>query len=298
MASDEEIARAAQILQNGGLVIFPTETVYGLGANALDENAVRGIFAAKQRPLSSPLIVHVSSLAMAQNVVASWPSLAQKLADKFWPGPLTLVLPKRSMVPSVVTAGLPSVGVRMPSHEVALKLISLTGLPIAAPSANRFKEISPTNYEHAFGSLGSRVEMILDGGPARVGIESTVVSLAGAQPLVLRPGSVSIGDLETVTGVAWQMAAPEEAAASPGQHIRHYAPQTPLYLVSTNTGLPNGSGLVIDMPREPREFATVLYARLHAADKQGLEWLAIVRPPDAPEWFAIHDRLRRASISS
>src|SRR5919199_1388466 len=185
------IRRAADLLRAGELVAFPTETVYGLGANALDEGAVRKIFEAKGRPSYNPLIVHVSSAADVSRVAAAWPESAQRLAERFWPGPLTLVLPKRSEVPDAVTAGLGSVAVRVPAHPVALALLRAAGVPVAAPSANRSTEVSPTMAPHVEKSLGKRVALIVDGGPTTVGIESTVVDLSGERPVLLRPGAIS-----------------------------------------------------------------------------------------------------------
>lgn len=294
MATPAEIARAAELIRRGGLVAFPTETVYGLGANALDAGAVRRIFEVKGRPSTSPLIVHVDSIGMAQRYVAAWPDAAQKLAERYWPGPLTLVLPKRAEVPDVVTAGLATVGVRVPAHQVALDLIAAAGVPIAAPSANRFTGLSPTRAGHVRESLGDAVDMVLDGGPCAVGIESTVVSLCGAEPIILRPGMISQGMV-----VAAQV--PQGAHASPGQHKRHYQPKTPLYLGSApETG--RGIWLWLDtpraglrMPREPRGYAAVLYETLHRLDKQGWDWIAVERPPAAPEWQGILDRLMRAA---
>jgi L-threonylcarbamoyladenylate synthase len=292
----EELERAATLLQHGGVVAFPTETVYGLGANALDSEAVARIFAIKGRPLSSPLIVHVSDHAMAERVTSSWPSIAQQLANRFWPGPLTLVLPKRSIVPNIVTAGLPSVGIRMPAHPIALELIRLAGVPLAAPSANRFTHVSPTTAEHVRRMLGERVDMVLDGGPAKVGIESTVVSLTGMEPLVLRPGMISMPELEDATGVRWTTLPTETtSSASPGLHPRHYAPRTRFFVLPRGAGPPKGRGCVLEMPTSPAAFAEALYAKLHAADLAGWDWIAIEEPPDTPEWAGIRDRLSRAS---
>ncbi|MBV9083366.1 MAG: threonylcarbamoyl-AMP synthase, partial [Acidobacteriaceae bacterium] len=182
MIEEEQLDRAAEVIRRGGLVAFPTETVYGLGANALDARAVRRIYEAKGRPASSPLILHIADLDMARSLASDWPPLAQTLAQQFWPGPLTVVVRKAARVPDEATAGLNSVGIRMPSHPVALDLIRRAGLPVAAPSANRFTQISPTTADHVRASLGDRVDMILDAGPTQVGIESTVVSFAGELP--------------------------------------------------------------------------------------------------------------------
>jgi L-threonylcarbamoyladenylate synthase len=292
----EELHRAAEIIRRGGLVAFPTETVYGLGANALDPAAVARIYAAKERPFASPLIVHVADEVMARAVTAEWPETAHVLAARFWPGPLTLILKKAAMVPDLVTAGLDSVGVRMPAHPLALALIRLAAVPIAAPSANRFTEISPTTAEHVRASLGGRVDMILDGGPTQVGIESTVASLRRNPPAILRPGMISQKDLEAATGLLWdrEMDVPH-IVESPGLHPKHYAPRTPLHLVEHGSAMPEGRGRVIEMPADRTEYATRLYAELHRADQEGWDWIAVIRPPDTLEWAGILDRLRRAS---
>jgi len=294
--TSDELDRAAEIIKRGGLVAFPTETVYGLGANALNRDAVARIFAAKKRPLASPLIVHVSDEAMARTLVSAWPERAHLLAQKFWPGPLTLVLKKAEIVPDLVTAGLDSVGVRVPSHPVALELIRRAGVPIAAPSANRFSEISPTTAAHVRESLGHAVDMILDAGPTKVGIESTVASLRRDPPVLLRPGMISLQQLEEVTGVGWDRERDvPEIMESPGQHARHYAPRTPLHLFKSRWEPPPGRGLILELPQDSEACAASLYASLHDADKEGWDWIGVVEPPDRPEWAGIRDRLRRAS---
>ena len=285
------VAHAAELIRAGRLVAFPTETVYGLGANALDAAAVERIFTAKGRPRSSPLIVHVASIEMARELAAEWPEAAGRLANKYWPGPLTLVLKKRAIVPGIVTAGLPTVAVRMPSHPIALELIRAAGVPIAAPSANRFTELSPTSASHVPESLA---DYTLDGGPAQVGIESTVLSLAG-EPVLLRPGVIPVTELESIAGPirAADAATPH---ASPGMHPRHYRPRTPLYL-----GIEphSGRGIVLrighEMPADPRAYAAALYETLHRLDAQGLDWIAMEMPPDMPEWAGVRDRLVRAA---
>ena len=293
----KELDRAAQIIKQGGAeVAFPTETVYGLGANALDPNAVARIFAAKRRPLASPLIVHVDGETMARTLTADWPERAHNLAEKFWPGPLTLVLKKAEIVPDLVTAGLDTVGVRVPAHPVALELIRRSGVPIAAPSANRFTEISPTTAAHVHESLGDTVDMVLNAGPTEVGIESTVASLRRDPPVVLRPGMISQQQLEEVTGVAWEREQDTpEVMESPGQHARHYAPRTPLHLFKSRWEPPPGRGLILNLPHECKAYAAHLYAALHSADKEGWDWIGVIEPPDQPEWDGIRDRLRRAS---
>ncbi len=287
------VDHAAALIRSGRLVAFPTETVYGLGANALDAAAVERIFAAKQRPHSSPLIVHVDSIAMARGLAREWPPAAQALAERFWPGPLTLVVPKQPAIPDVVTAGLPTVGLRMPAHPLALALIHAAGVPVAAPSANRFTELSPTAAGHVPASLA---DYVLDGGPAQVGIESTVLSLAGT-PLLLRPGVIPLPEIEAIVGpvgIAADVAAGPHA--SPGMHARHYRPRTRLILGQPpDSG--NGARLRIgrEMPPDPRAYAAALYRTLHRLDAQGLDWIAVEPPPDTPEWAGVRDRLRRAA---
>src|SRR5262249_19767115 len=228
------IERAAELLRRGEVVAFPTETVYGLGANALDEAAVRRVFEAKGRPANNPLIVHVTHAEQAVGLTGDWPEAAAKLAARFWPGPLTLVLPRSPRVPDVVTAGGPTVAVRMPAHPVAFGLIRAAGVPLAAPSANRSGELSPTRAEHVLVSLGGRIPLILDGGPTTGGIESTVVDVTGTPVRLLRPGLVSVADLERIVGplaVPSPLDTSETALPSPGMLSRHYAPRTPVTLV-------------------------------------------------------------------
>jgi L-threonylcarbamoyladenylate synthase len=290
------LSNAAELIRAGELVAFPTETVYGLGANALDPAAVEKIYAAKGRPATSPLIVHVSSIEMARSLVREWPQRAEQLARIFWPGPLTLVLPKQPHVPDRVTAGLDTVGVRMPAHPLALELIDEAGVPIAAPSANLFAELSPTTAQHVRDSLGRHITMILDGGPTTVGIESTVLSLAGPEAVLLRPGMVTRQEIEAVIGPVQILGSVADVAhSSPGLHARHYSPKTRLLLIEPGQVPTNGRGIRIQMPAEPREYAAVLYERLHAADAEGWDWIAIERPPSTDEWSAIRDRLERAA---
>ena len=286
-----ELERAAALLRAGRLVAFPTETVYGLGANALDADAVQRIFEAKGRPLTSPLIVHVASVDQARELAAVWPREAEELARAFWPGPLTIVVPKKSYIPDLVTASLPSVGLRIPSHPLALRLLQVCGIPLAAPSANRFTGISPTTAEHVRAGLGDAVDMVLDGGPCDVGIESAVVSLAGSTPKILRPGQIGRDRIEAVIG-------PVEVGAgaeSPGQHHKHYSPRTRVVLGAA----PNaGVGKVLDlksMPTNADAYARRLYALLHELDQQDLDWIAIEMPPDTSEWAGIRDRIARAA---
>lgn len=336
------IATAARILRAGRLVAFPTETVYGLGANALEPEAVARIYAVKGRPPTSPLIVHVASIEMAQSLVATWPNAADRLARKFWPGPLTLVLEKShaetgaspipsgvgstllsvtaerteaialvpTAIPPIVTAGLSTVGLRMPNHPIALALIRAAGVPLAAPSANRFTQLSPTTADHVRASLGDDVDYILDGGPCRVGIESTVLSLAGPDPILLRPGGISRQHLEAEIGPILTTAeVPDGAHPSPGMHARHYSPCTSLLLVSNGEVPEHGNGIylqhlhlptradvaVIEMPISATDYAAALYDTLHRADQTGRDWIAVDLPPNTPEWEAVQDRLCRAA---
>jgi len=304
------MARAAHCLRTGGLVAFPTETVYGLGASALDARAVSRIYSVKGRPDTSPLIVHVASVEMAQALVLKWPEAADRLAGKFWPGPLTLVLPKRAIIPDIVTAGLATVGLRVPSHPTALALLRAAKVPLAAPSANRFTELSPTTAEHVRRSLGNDVDFILDGGPCTVGIESTVVSLTEPQPVLLRPGGISRAELEAILGpVATAQEIKTGAHPSPGMHPRHYSPRTRLLLVHNGGLPPEGKGIylrymhvasrddiaIIQMPTSAADYAAALYDQLHRADDGGYDWIAVDAPPEESAWEAIRDRLRRAT---
>ena len=325
-----EIAKAAKLLQAGRLVAFPTETVYGLGANALNAEAVAQIYKVKRRPSTSPLIVHVASIEMAKSLVNNWPEVADRLTKKFWPGPLTLVLSanvgtaapgcppgsgaeSRPILPKIVTAGLSTVALRMPAHPIALALIQAAGLPLAAPSANRFTELSPTTADHVRQSLGAEVDLIIDGGPCNIGIESTVLSLADPIPVLLRPGAISRADLEALIGpIATAQEAPAGSHPSPGMHPRHYSPSTSLLLV-TNGDVPDqGQGIylqhrnppkrpsvpTIHMPPSVAAYAAVLYDQLHKADAAHYDWIAVDLPPQTPDWEAIHDRLSRASSNS
>ncbi len=309
------IRLAAGALRRGELVAFPTETVYGLGASALDPEAVARIFAAKGRPSYNPLIVHLANADAARALAAEWSAAAERLAERFWPGPLTLVVPRRAGIPDAVTAGLPSVALRVPAHPVAHALLREAGIPVAAPSANRSTEVSPTTAAHVERSLGGRVALILDGGPTPVGIESTVVSLAGPTPTLLRPGTVSIEELRDAVGeVVPASQRPDATAArpSPGMLDRHYAPRAevrlfdgpgfvPLDVEGGRTAVlliradPHPQGEVVRMPADAREYAARLYATLHRLDDEGFERILVELPPDTPEWAGVRDRLRRAA---
>jgi L-threonylcarbamoyladenylate synthase len=317
------LARAAETLRAGGLVAFPTETVYGLGAHALDPAAVQRIYAAKGRPGYNPLIVHVADADAARALTAAWPDEAERLARAFWPGPLTLVLPRDASIPSEVTAGLPSVALRVPAHPVAHALLREAGIPVAAPSANRSTGVSPTTARHVVQSLGERVDVIVDGGPCPVGIESTVLSLAGPRPTLLRPGSISVDDLRPVIGeVALPSSTPDATAArpSPGMLDRHYAPRAVVRILpregraralaeaaeAVDRGTRTGGVLledagdariapVVRMPADPAGYASLLYAALHELDDAGCDVILIDPVPDVPAWAGVRDRLRRAA---
>ncbi|MBL8209564.1 MAG: threonylcarbamoyl-AMP synthase [Bryobacterales bacterium] len=306
MPSEQELVRAVWLLQNGGLVALPTETVYGLSANALDVAAVQRIYDVKGRPKTSPLIVHVASIEMARSLAREWPLEANILAGAFWPGPLTMVVKKRPVVPDLVTAGLDTVGLRMPAHPVMLEVIRRAQVPLAAPSANRFTEVSPTTAQHVYDSLGDAVDLILDGGPCRVGIESTVVSLAGEEPVLLRPGMISREDLERLLERPVRTVGDVEGAhPSPGLHHKHYSPRTPAVRVSDGK-LPAGrvayvwwrtpadAAVAIRMPDDVAGYARELYGALLEADRAGVDVIAVEATPTAAEWAAIEDRLRRA----
>ena len=315
------LVEAANIIRAGGLVAFPTETVYGLGADATNANAVAGIFTAKGRPSYNPLIVHVADLEGASRCVTSWPEIAKTLADHFWPGPLTLVLPKSQAIPDIVSAGLATVGVRMPKHPVALALIDAAGVPLAAPSANRSMQVSPTVGDHVAASLGESADLILDAGPVSVGIESTVLDLTSAVPTVLRPGMISVDDLRLVIGRV-EMASTHvpdgTARPSPGMMDRHYSPQATLIVSAEGStevtrvaerelservrvvALARSPVSVPDltvwpMPESAADYARVLYGMLHRADAEGYDVVIVESVPATPAWDGVRDRLSRAA---
>ena len=327
--ADDAIRRAAEIIRGGGLVAFPTETVYGLGANALEDEAVERIYAAKGRPSHNPLIVHVSTAARARELVEEWPKAAERLVERFWPGPLTLVLRRGTRVPSRVSAGLDTVAIRVPAHPVALALLEAAGIPIVAPSANPSTSISPTRAEHVEKGLGDRVDLILDGGPTGVGIESTVVDLTGPRPALLRPGAVTVQELEAIVGdlAAGPHAEGDEARSSPGMLARHYAPRAAVrlfdgirapealagarreseagrrvgaLLVGSVTWPESDSGTlpfyrVRRLPADATGYGRGLYAALHELDDAGCDLILIEALPAEPEWTAVRDRITRAA---
>jgi len=311
-ATAQSVAEAARLLRDGKLVAFPTETVYGLGGDATNERAVAAIFEAKGRPEFNPLISHVLGADEAKRFVR-WNETADKLAARFWPGPLTLVLPRSagSAISLLATAGLDTVAIRAPSHPVAQALIRATGLPIAAPSANRSGAISPTRAEHVAESLGDRVPLILDGGPCLVGVESTVLDLTGATPTLLRPGGATREAIEAVIGpIAVSDALPSGGSAhkSPGQLASHYAPARPVRLGATSVGadegllafganMPQGAMLTYNLSPsgDLGEAAANLFAQMRLLDRPGIGRIAVMPIPETGLGLAINDRLRRAA---
>jgi L-threonylcarbamoyladenylate synthase len=303
------IARAAADIRDGRLVAFPTETVYGLGADATDGDALARIFERKGRPRINPLIVHVPDLRAARKLVAFTP-LATTLAERFWPGGLTLVLPRKAKCPvhDLASAGLPTLAVRVPAHKVAHALMLAADTPIAAPSANRSGEPSPTRAAHVADSLGGDDLLILDGGPCQAGLESTVIGFEAERPVLLRPGAISREDIEAVSGPLAAPSDTEDRPSSPGRLLRHYAPAArlrlnaerpekgELYLAFGET--PEGAGaLQLSQTRNLREAAANLFAMLREADKRGAARLAVAPIPDEGLGEAINDRLRRAAAA-
>ena len=321
-----DFARAVELLRAGQLVAFPTETVYGLGADAANPEAVTRIFAAKGRPADHPLIVHVSGDDAVDRWAEQVPGFAWELMEAFWPGPLTLILKKQAWVPSTVTGGQDTVGLRVPGHPVALELLrrfAADGGPggIAAPSANRFGHISPTTADHVREELGDRVALILDGGPCAVGIESTIVDCSRGAPIILRPGHISAAHLEAVSGIQPQLPAAAGTPRVSGSLEAHYAPQTPMRMVAGERlrDFLNGQGhqggrcgiighsqppaagiphLWRRLSLDPVAYAHDLYAALREMDHAGVDLIVVEAPPERPDWTAVADRLRRAAAGS
>jgi len=326
----ERIQEAAGVIRRGGVVAFPTETVYGLGADAFDARAVARVFEVKRRPYFDPLILHIAERERLGGLAADVPEAAQRLIDAFWPGPLTVVLPKKPVVPDIVTAGLPGAALRMPSNEIARELILAAGVPIAAPSANLFGSVSPTAAEHVRSQLGAAVDMVIDGGECAVGIESTVVSFMGEEPALLRPGGLALEEIEAVVGPLAVPGSAELVNQSPGRSGTHYATSTPLIRVSGADGIENLCR--IDNPSKPiakigllafspasvpdpaalppavveieylsasgdlREAACRLFAAMRRLDGAGLDAIAALPVPTAGLGLAINDRLGRAAV--
>lgn len=319
------VRRASDLLRAGEVVALPTETVYGLAANALDANAVAKIYEIKGRPAHNPIIVHVTGVEMAKRSVTLWPDTAERLAKSFWPGPLTIVLPKAKEIPDIVTAGGDTVGVRWPSHPFMQAVIRECGFPLAAPSANLSNSISPTNAQHVRKQLGSKLKLIVDGGQSQVGIESTVIDLCARPPRVLRPGMIHSESLVATIGEVQSPEAgvqsPAAGMRSPGLLRKHYSPQAKLVLFSwrdaaelnsqlstlhsqlskthviSHTHIPSGDGLagVSVIPHDAEAFARAIYAELHRCDEAGAELIVVEALPDSIEWRAIADRLNRAA---
>jgi L-threonylcarbamoyladenylate synthase len=304
-----EIRKAAEILRAGGLVAFPTETVYGLGADASNPGAVARLYATKRRPADHPVIVHFGSGESGFAWAREIPPAARQLAERFWPGPLTLILKRSALAKDFITGGQDTVGLRVPSHPVARGLLKMFQGGIAAPSANRFGLVSPTTSAHVREDLGAEVDLVLEGGPSEVGIESTIVDLSAGSAVLLRPGAISREDLEQLLHV-------KEAGLSSPRHSggleRHYAPRTPACLVSTHDldkeieKLKQRVAVLafsrpdervdywLRMPRNPEGYARRLYAALRELDTAGCETILVEAPPEAPEWAAVRDRLQKA----
>jgi L-threonylcarbamoyladenylate synthase len=320
----EILARAAAVLRGGGVVAFPTETVYGLGAHALDARAVARIFESKGRPARNPVIVHVAEVQQARQLAAEWPAAAEHLATRFWPGPLSLVVERAALVPDVVTGGGSSVALRVPAHPVARQLLRVSGLPLAAPSANPSTQVSATTAEHVMRHLAGRIELVLDAGPSAGGLESTVLDVRSSPARLLRPGLVSHEELEQALGetVQWFDRGADPGAGplpSPGMLLRHYAPRVPvdctaddglarvrelgdrglrvgwLALGPPRPGRCPASTTMLWLPADPARYAAGLYAALHELEAAAVDRIVIALPPDTSPWHAIHDRLRRAS---
>jgi L-threonylcarbamoyladenylate synthase len=320
MTRDGEIERAVAVLRAGGLVAFPTETVYGLGADASNPAAVRKIFEAKGRPATHPVIVHLADAVQLVNWAREVPESARRLARKFWPGPLTVILKRAPGVSDVVTGGQETVALRVPSHPVAQQLLARFGGGIAAPSANRHGRVSATTAEHVRREFGAAVDCVLDGGESQIGIESTIVDCSGAGAALLRPGGITAAEIEAALGVTLA-APPADAPRAPGALAAHYAPRTPLALVegeraaelageqarrgrrvavlALSARQPPLEGLEwIAAPRDAAGYAHALYASLRRLDDAGCETIIVEQPPRSPEWAAINDRLARAAVGS
>jgi L-threonylcarbamoyladenylate synthase len=306
-----DVARAAEILKSGGLVAFPTETVYGLGADAANEKAMARLYAVKRRPSDHPVIVHFGSKDDAFAWARDVPAAARKLAERYWPGPLTLILKRSALAKDFVTGGQDTVGLRVPSHPIAQELLKEFRGGIAAPSANRFGLVSPTTAAHVREDLGNEVDLVLEGGPSEVGIESTILDLSGASSVLLRPGHVSRKELEEILG-STILEEVDSALRHPGGLERHYAPRTPARLVPAHaldkeiskmkervavlafTRPDERVDYWLRMPGEPQAYAQRLYAALRELDTAGCERILIEAPPESAEWSAVRDRLKRA----
>lgn len=319
----QAVRRAAELLRAGEVVVLPTETVYGLAANALNPEAVKRIYEIKGRPAHNPIIIHVASRNMARDCTPYWPKAADKLADAFWPGPLTMVLPKQGNLPEIVTAGGDTVGVRWPSHPFIQEVIKACGFPLAAPSANLSNQLSPTNAAHVASQLGGKVPLIVDGGQAQVGIESTVIDLVSTPPRVLRPGMIHAESLVAVTGELAEKSAQagDQVLRSPGMLQKHYSPKAQLIItewadtaalmdllrvsgadlntthVIAHTRIPLTEKLtnVSVIPHDAEAYARAIYGELHRCDAEGASLIVAEAVPQTAEWQGIADRLQRAA---
>jgi L-threonylcarbamoyladenylate synthase len=320
------IAEAVRVFRAGGLVVMPTETVYGLAARVLDERAVARVYAVKGRPAHHPLIAHVEGEERARALAATWPDRASALARAFWPGPLTVVVDRATHVPAVVAGGGASIAVRAPSHPVALALLTALGEPLAAPSANRFQGLSPTTAEHVVKQLGDDVDLVLDAGPCDAGIESTVVDVREGRARVLRPGALRLSALRRVlhdVEAPAQSVRGAEPRVSPGMDARHYAPRARLLLAdtweearriayglagtgarvglvthekrTTSVSAPDASVMLRALPCDPTQYARLLYRTLHDLDDLGVDVIVVQGVPDDEAWWAVADRLRRGA---
>lgn len=292
------IEGAVQILRSGGVIGLPTETVYGLAADATNADAVAKIFAIKGRPSSNPLIVHVADVAAARRYAADWPDAAERLATAVWPGPLTIVVTRAAAIPDIVTAGGPTVGLRVPDHALARQVLAAFDGPLAAPSANRSNHVSPTTAAHVRDEFGDAVPVVIDGGPCAVGIESTVVDVSSGGWRVLRPGAITAEQIERVIGSGPSADGSHAAVArSPGQLPVHYAPATPAFRFESHErqGIDLTNAVVLEPTLDAESYARNLYARLRMLDTQALDAIYIEMPPDAPAWRAVRDRLLRAT---
>ena len=316
------VAEAVTLLRQGEVVALPTETVYGLAANALEAKAVEKIYKVKGRPAHNPIIVHVASLGLARECVTEWNESAEKLARYFWPGPLTLVLPRRELIPDIVTAGGSTVGVRFPSHPLIRKVIENCGFPLAAPSANLANQLSPTTAKHVIEGLAGKLPLVIDAGPTSVGIESTVLDLSRGDPRVLRPGMISTRQIEQVLGARIDLAANHSGnLKSPGLLPKHYSPRARMIVASWKNAdelsalvarggvepeavhilcyekVPeaNPFGRVAIIPHDEDAYGRAIYAELHRSDELRAQLIIVEEPPSGEAWEGIHDRLRRAS---
>ncbi len=311
-----DIAKAVELLAADELVAIPTETVYGLAGNAFSEQAIRKIFEMKKRPFFNPLIVHIASPDRLEEIARTVPEKAQLLANAFWPGPLTLVLPKKDSVPDIVTAGKPTVAIRVPKHPVTLDLLGKLSFPVAAPSANPFGSISPTTAQHVAGYFADTLKMVLDGGACTKGIESTIVGFENSTPVVYRLGSVTLEEIESVTGPISLLNKKDEAPDAPGMLSRHYAPSTPTVLaesideaIAMHPGKRIGvisigpgnffsgitSHIILSETGDLREAAARLYAAMHELDEMNLDVIIAQRFPDEGIGRSLNDRLQRAA---